>query len=134
MNITSRPVNESHIDEIAALVQSGSFIINLDHYDVAQTLKGRKGTLYLATKDSDTPTDSFLSDVFSHLIHQDPIRHATRLLLSIGLTPDEPLMMDDMSIIHDFFEELPSKDVESKWGIKTNPIGKPMTILVLCTR
>lgn len=134
MNITSRPVNESHIDEIAALVQSGSFIINLDHNDVTQTLKGRKGTLYLGTKDSDTPADSFLSDVFSHLIHQDPIRRATTILLSIGLTSDDTLMMSDIPIINDFFGELPSKDVESKWGIKTNPIGEPMTILVLCTR
>ena len=134
MNITSRPVNDSHIDYIAALVQSGRFIINLDHNDVAQTLKGRKGTLYLATQDSDITLVSFLHDVFSHLIHQDPICRATHLLLSIGLSSDDTLMMDDISIISNFFEELPSKDVETKWGIKTNPIGEPMSILMLCAK
>lgn len=134
MNITSRSVNDSHIDEIAAMVQKGKFIMNLDRGDVAQVLQGREGTLFLARQDAGTSNATFLRDFFSYLKKQDPIRRSTHVLLSIGCAPDDPLMMDDMSIIGDFFDELCTKDVEAKWGLKTNAADEPMTLLMLCAK
>jgi hypothetical protein len=56
------------------------------------------------------------------------------MLISIGMSPENPMIMEDIEIIHDFFESIDNENMESKWGIKNNEEGERMSILTICTR
>lgn len=50
------------------------------------------------------------------------------------MSPEDPLMMEDIEIIHDFLESINNESLEVKWGIKNNEEGRRMTILTICTK
>ena len=56
------------------------------------------------------------------------------MLISIAMSPEDPLMMEDIEIIHDFLESINNESLEVKWGIKNNEEGGRMTILTICTK
>lgn len=134
MEITTKHVNESQWEEIAELIQNGQSMIGLDRNDVKDILVGKEGILYQAEKEDDVENSTFMRDFFDELKKKDEVRTCTSLLISIGMSPDNPLMMDDMEIINDFFESFDNENLAIKWGMKNNEDGKNVTLLMLCAK
>lgn len=134
MVITTKHVNESHLDEIAGLIQNKESMINLDRNDVKTNLVGKEGILYQAVQDEDVDNSTFMKDFFNELKKKDEVRTCTSMLISIGMSQDSPLMMEDMEVINDFFESFDNDNIEAKWGVRNNEDGMRMTLLTVCTK
>lgn len=134
MVITTNYVNELQIDEIVGLIQNGESMINLDKDDVKSVLVGKEGVLYQANQEEGLDNSTFMKDFFGALKKKEVVQGCTSMLISIGMSPEDPMMMDDIEIIHDFFESIHNENMESKWGLKNNEAGERMSILTICTR
>lgn len=134
MVITTNYVNELQIDEIVGLIQNGESMINLDKDDVKSVLVGKEGVLYQANQEEGLDNSTFMKDFFGALKKKEVVQGCTSMLISIGMSPEDPMMMDDIEIIHDFFESIHNENMESKWGLKNNEAGERMSILTICTK
>ena len=127
-------MNELQIDEIVGLIQNGESMINLDKDDVKSVLVGKEGVLYQANQEEGLDNSTFMKDFFGALKKKEVVQGCTSMLISIGMSPEDPMMMDDIEIIHDFFESIHNENMESKWGLKNNEAGERMSILTICTK
>lgn len=134
MTITEKHVNESHIDEVARLIQNEKMMINLDRNDVKVILLGKEGMLYQAIQEEDVDHCTFMREFFGELMKKEYVKTCTSLMLSIGMSSEDPLMMDDMLIVQDFFDSFDSESIEMKWGLKNSPAGSRMTLLAICAK
>lgn len=134
MVITTKHVNESQIEEISGLIQNGQSMIGLDRNDVKTILMGKEGILYQAVQDESVDNSTFMRDFFNELKKKDQVRSCTSMLISLGMSQDNPLIMEDMEVINDFFESFDNDNIEAKWGVKNNEEGERMSILTICTR
>lgn len=134
MTITEKHVNESHIDEVARLIQNEKMMINLDRNDVKVILLGKEGMLYQAIQEEDVDHCTFMREFFGELMKKENVKTCTSLMLSIGMSSEDPLMMDDMLIVQDFFDSFDSESIEMKWGLKNSPAGSRMTLLAICAK
>lgn len=48
------------------------------------------------------------------------------------MSPEQPLMMDDVGIIQKFFESLDNEKIELMWGIKNKKVGTLMSLVAVC--
>lgn len=96
------------------LIQNGEAMISLDRNDIRSVLVGKEGTLFEAYKEKGVSNCYFMKDFFGALQTKDDVRECSTVLISIGLSPNSPLMMEDMGILNDFFESLDNKDLEAK--------------------
>ena len=134
MVITTKHVNESQIDEIVGLINNGESMICLDRNDVKTVLVGKEGVLYQANQEEGLDNSTFMKDFFGAVKENEVVQGCTSMLISIGMSPEDPMMMDDIEIIHDFFESIHNENMESKWGLKNNEAGERMSILTICTK
>lgn len=134
MVITTKHVNESQIEEISGLIQNGQSMIGLDRNDVKTILMGKEGILYQAVQDESVDNSTFMRDFFNELKKKDQVRSCSSMLISLGMSQDNPLIMEDMEVINDFFESFDNDNIEAKWGVKNNEEGERMSILTICTR
>lgn len=134
MVIRTKHVNESQLEEITGLIQNEESIIKLDENDIKSILVGKEGILYQAIQDEGVDNGTFMRDFFNELKKKDQVRSCTSMIISLGMSQDNPLMMDDMEIINDFFESFDTDNLEAKWGIKNNKEGMRMTALTVCTK
>ena len=134
MTIKEQHVNESQIDEVARLIENTKSMINLDRDDVKSVLVGKEGILYQANQEEGVENSTFMKEFFGALKEKTAVQDCTSMLISIAMSPEDPLMMDDIEIIHDFLESINNESLEVKWGIKNNEEGGRMTILTICTK
>ena len=134
MVIKEQHVTESQIDEVVKLIENVKNLINLDKDDVKSVLVGKEGVLYQANHEEGVENSTFMKEFFGILKEKEVVQDCTSLLISIGMSPEEPMMMEDMEIIHDFFESIHNENLEAKWGIKNNEEGERMSILTICTK
>lgn len=134
MVITTKHVNESQINEIVGLINNGESMICLDRNDVKTVLVGKEGALYQAVQDEGVENSTFMKDFFNELMKKDEVRACTSILISLGISQDNPLMMEDIEIIHDFFESFDNENLEAKWGLRNNEDCMRMTLLTVCTK
>ncbi len=134
MVITEKRVNASHRGEVALLVVSEKGLIRIDLDDVKSVLVGKEGILYQANQEEGVDFRDFMNDFFDELKKKEAVQSCTNVLLSISMPKDEPLMMDDLEIVHNFFASFENKDIEFRWGIKYNEKGNWMSILAVCTK
>ena len=134
MVIKEQHVTESQIDEVVKLIENVKNLINLDKDDVKSVLVGKEGILYQANQEEGVENSTFMKEFFDTLKEKEVIQDCTSMLISIGMSPEEPMMMEDMEIIHDFFESIHNENLEAKWGLKNNEEGERMSILTICTK
>lgn len=134
MEIITKHVNESQLEEIAELIQNGESMIGLDRNDVKAILVGKEGELYQALKEDDVDNSAFMRNFFNELKKKEEVRSCTSMLISLGMSKDSPLMMEDMEIINDFFDSFENENLEIKWGVKNNEESKGMTLLTVCAK
>ena len=133
MIIKEQHVSESQLDEVVRLIENGKCLINLDKDDVKSVLVGKEGVLY-QTNQEEGVEDTFMKEFFGALKEKEVVQGCTSMLISIGMSPEDPLIMEDIEIIHDFFESIYKENMVSKWGIKNNEAGERMSILTICTK
>ena len=134
MIITEKNVNESHFDEIVALVHNEDGLITLNKDEVKCILSGKEGTMYQADQETGVESGVFMKRFFSALKRKNVAHECTSMLISIAIPPEIPLMMEDVELVHDFIESVTNENVEIKWGIKNSEHGNQMSILTICTR
>ena len=134
MIIKEQHVSESQLDEVVKLIENVKGLINLDKDDVKSVLVGKEGVLYQANQEEGVENSTFIKDFFGALKENEVVQGCTSMLISIGMSPEDPMMMDDIEIIHDFFESIHNENMESKWGLKNNEAGERMSILTICTK
>ncbi len=134
MIIKEQHVSESQLDEVVKLIENVKGLINLDKDDVKSVLVGKEGVLYQANQEEGMENSTFMKNFFGALKENEVVQGCTSMLISIGMSPEDPMMMDDIEIIHDFFESIHNENMESKWGLKNNEAGERMSILTICTK
>ena len=134
MVIKEQHVSESQLDEVVKLIENVKGLINLDKDDVKSVLVGKEGVLYQANQEEGMENSTFMKNFFGALKENEVVQGCTSMLISIGMSPEDPMMMDDIEIIHDFFESIHNENMESKWGLKNNEAGERMSILTICTK
>ena len=72
----------------------------------------------------------------SPLLNNNDIFNSKKVLLSISFCAEkegDTLMMDEMNEVHEFMSKF-HDDVETKWGLSTDPsLGKQVKITILAT-
>ena len=53
---------------------------------------------------------------------------------TFGVSSDNPLLMESMNIINNFFLSIDNEVMEVRWGIVENKAGKGMSIYAICTQ
>lgn len=134
MKTTEKQINDSHLNEITALVQGEKGMMSLDEHDVKNVLLGKEGVLYQGFQEEGEDNSSFMKDFFDELQKKEALQACTSMLICVGMSPDNPLMMEDMEIVDDFVSLFESGGVATKWGTKTHLEGSGMSLLVVCTR
>lgn len=133
MTIKEQHVNESQLDKVVRLIENAKSMINLDRDDVKSVLVGKEGVLYQSNQEEGIKNNTFMKEFFCALKEKKAVQDCSSILISIGMSPEGPLMMEDVEIIHDFFESINNENMEVKWGIKNNEEGERMSILTICT-
>lgn len=131
MEIRERNVNESHLKEVVRLVRNRECMINLDVADVIEVMVGKKGVMYEARQEPGEDNKTFMRRCFNELSNKQTVKGCGYMLLSIGASAEEPLTMEDVDTISEFFFSF--EKVESKWGFRNNEEGVGMTLMLLCT-
>ena len=109
-------------------------MINLDENDVKTILVGKEGIVYQAVQDEGVDNRTFMKDFFDELKKKDQVRSCTSMLISLGVSQDTPLMMEDVEMIHDFIESFEADNLEVKWGLRKIKEDTRMTALTICTQ
>lgn len=133
MKIKEKYITENQLEEMADRILDEKQMIGFDKNDVEKVLVGKEGMLYEAQNDENEDNGNFMKHFFDELTKKKEVVSCTNLLILIGITKEKPLMMDDMNILHDFFESVVNEDMEMAWGIKTYEDISSMAILVICT-
>ena len=132
--IEEKRINESQLKEVVGLFQSDKMLLKLDADDVKAVLFGTEGMLYQANQAEDVDNRTFMRSFFNELLKKPEVKSGTTLLLSIGMSTDNPLVMDDMEIVSHFLDSLEDENLDVKWGLKNNNEGSRMTLLAVCAR
>lgn len=113
-------------------------IINLDFRDVCTVLKdGGVAIMSTGYGEGDNRVTKAIEDALhSPLLNNNDIFNSKKVLLSISFcseTDGNQLMMDEMNEVHDFMSKF-HDDVETKWGLSTDPsLEKKVKITILAT-
>lgn len=132
MKLKMKLVNEAQLEEIARLMLNPEAVINLDRRDLEYVLVGKCGMLYEAHQE-DEEQKVFMKSFFEELGRKPDIRDCHYFILSISVSEKEPLMMEDLDMVHEFLATLKNDELESRWGLKESPKGEGMTMIALCT-
>lgn len=113
-------------------------IINLDFRDVCTVLKDG-GVAIMSTgfgEGENRVSKAIQSALHSPLLNNNDIYNSKKVLLSISFCAEkegDTLMMDEMNEVHEFMSKF-HDDVETKWGLSTDPsLGKSVKITLLAT-
>ena len=113
-------------------------IINLDFRDVCTVLKDG-GVAIMSTgfgEGEGRVTKAINDALHSPLLNNNDIFNSKKVLLSISFCAEkegDTLMMDEMNEVHEFMSKF-HDDVETKWGLSTDPtLGKQVKITILAT-
>jgi hypothetical protein len=132
MKLKMKLVNEAQLEEIARLMLNPEAVINLDRRDLEYVLVGKCGMLYEAHQE-DEEQKVFMKSFFEELGSKPDIKDCHYFILSISVSEKEPLMMEDLDMVHEFLATLKNDELESRWGLKESPKGESMTMIALCT-
>lgn len=130
--MTQKTITEEQLNEVVKVIVRHPGIINLDADDVRYVLSGKSGILYSAQQEG-SDYQQFMKRIFKELSEKSQVKECQYMVMSIGMSAEEPMTMDDMDIINDFIGSLMNDVMEIKWGLKTNAEGEGMTIQVICT-
>ena len=113
-------------------------IINLDFRDVGTVLKDG-GVAIMSTgygEGENRVSKAIENALHSPLLNNNDIFNSKKVLLSISFCAGkegDTLMMDEMNEVHEFMSKF-HDDVETKWGLSTDPtLGKQVKITILAT-
>ena len=113
-------------------------IINLDFRDVCTVLKDG-GVAIMSTgfgEGEGRVTKAINDALHSPLLNNNDIFNSKKVLLSISFCAEkegDSLMMEEMNEVHDFMSKF-HDDVETKWGLSTDPsLEKRVKITILTT-
>ena len=113
-------------------------IINLDFRDVGTVLKDC-GVAIMSTgygEGENRVSKAIENALHSPLLNNNDIFNSKKVLLSISFCAEkegDTLMMDEMNEVHEFMSKF-HDDVETKWGLSTDPtLGKQVKITILAT-
>ena len=113
-------------------------IINLDFRDVGTVLKDG-GVAIMSTgygEGENRVSKAIENALHSPLLNNNDIFNSKKVLLSISFCAEkegDTLMMDEMNEVHEFMSKF-HDDVETKWGLSTDPtLGKQVKITILAT-
>ncbi len=136
MKILETFINDDNLNEIFQFTTKPKEVINIDKNDIRYMLVGKEGMLYYAYKDYGVDNTTFMTEFFEELKKKDFIKTCKYVLVSIGMEEEDPLLMDDMNIIHEFMDDMSSdnNELEFKWGLTSNKKGDTMTITAIFTR
>lgn len=132
MKVKEIEITEALLDQITKRLVNNEAIIRLDADDVSKVIAGKNGIMYEAHQEEISQSD-FMKSFFNELAVKPQVRNCTNILISIEMDNNNPLMMEDISIINQFMEQL-SDDTETIWGVSTNSSDGVMTLLVICTK
>jgi cell division protein FtsZ len=113
-------------------------IINLDFRDVCTVLKdGGVAIMSTGYGEGDNRVTKAIEDALhSPLLNNNDIFNSKKVLLSISFCKEnesDQLMMDEMNEVHEFMSKF-HDDVETKWGLSTDPtLEKKVKITILAT-
>ena len=113
-------------------------IINLDFRDVCTVLKDG-GVAIMSTgfgEGENRVSKAIEAALHSPLLNNNDIFNSKKVLLSISFCAEkegDTLMMDEMNEVHEFMSKF-HDDVETKWGLSTDPsLDKKVKITILAT-
>ncbi len=113
-------------------------VMNLDFQDVTTVLKGG-GVAIMSTgyaEGENRVTKAIHEALNSPLLNNNNIFLSKKVLLTINFSDDDPqydMKMEEMNEIHDFMKKF-RKDVETKWGLATDPsLGSKVKITLLAS-
>ena len=113
-------------------------IINLDFRDVGTVLKDG-GVAIMSTgygEGENRVSKAIENALHSPLLNNNALFNSKKVLLSISFCAEkegDTLMMDEMNEVHEFMSKF-HDDVETKWGLSTDPtLGKQVKITILAT-
>lgn len=113
-------------------------VINLDFNDVKTVLKNG-GVAIMSSgygEGENRVTKAIESALHSPLLNNNDIYNSQKVLLSINFCSDnevDSLMMEEMNEVNEFMEKF-GPDVETKWGLATDPdLGKKVKVTILAT-
>ena len=113
-------------------------IINLDFRDVGTVLKDG-GVAIMSTgygEGENRVSKAIENALHSPLLNNNDIFNSKKVLLSISFCAEkegDTLRMDEMNEVHEFMSKF-HDDVETKWGLSTDPtLGKQVKITILAT-
>lgn len=114
-------------------------IINLDFQDVCTVLKDGGVAIMSFGYGEGTNRVSNAIDKALHspLLNHNDVFKSKKILLSISFCGDkdtDTLMMEEMNEVNDFMSRFQDEDVETKWGLATDPsLGKQVKVTILAT-
>ena len=115
-------------------------IINLDFNDVRTVLKdGGVAIMSSGYGSGEGRVTKAISDALnSPLLNNNDIYRSKKILLRISFPADEvegkAFMMDEMNEVHEFMAKMQESDVETKWGLVSDPSLKDQVkITILAT-
>lgn len=74
-----------------------------------------------------------MKHTFQELSNKPQVKECQYMLMSIGMSAEDPMTMEDMGIINEFIGSLMNDAMETKWSLKMNADGERMSIHILCT-
>ena len=131
MKIKETEIIEALLDQITERVVSKEAMICLDADDVSKVIVGKSGIMYEAQHEVKSHSE-FMKSSFNELLAKPQVKNSSNVLISIKMDGQNPLMMEDMGIIHEFMGVF-IDDTEAIWGVSTNPSDGDMELLVICT-
>ncbi len=114
-------------------------IINLDFQDVCTVLKdgGVAIMSYGYGEGTNRVSNAIDKALHSPLLNHNDVFKSKKILLSISFCAEkdgDTLMMEEMNEVNDFMTRFQEEDVETKWGLATDPsLGKQVKVTILAT-
>lgn len=131
MKIKETEITETLLDQITERVVSKEAMICLDTDDVSKIIVGKSGIMYEAHHEEKDHSD-FMKSVFNNLAAKPQVKKCSNVLICIKMDGENPLMMEDVDIIHEFMGVF-ADDTEAIWGVSTNdPSNGGMALLIIC--
>ena len=132
MKIKETEITETLLNQITERVVSKGAMICLETDDVSKVIVGKSGIMYEANQEKKNHSD-FMKSFFNELAAKPQVRNSSNVLISIKMDGENPLMMEDMGIIHEFMGVF-TDDTEAICGVSTNdPSNGGMALLTICT-
>ena len=112
---------------------SDNDLVNLDIYEVKEVLTGKSSIMFEAQKEDDEDKTTFMNEFFTQMSAHPAVKFSSHFVLSIGIVDDTPLMMEDMTVIHEFMNSKEDENMTITWGIKRNAEGEKMSLVLICS-